>query len=244
MQKQAGRFVMWWLLAAAAAAVVAGCGGRGRDPVAHARAQFAAALRDSGLVTSAALVRALETVPLHELVQPAAGPEIYSEMPVAGGVVGSAPPVVDAVMVEAAGVKRGNKVLDVAPGIGYRAALCAKLGARVCCVVGSPDEEQRLRDALKRVGCGSVAVELGIKSQGCPKYGPFNILFADWDAASIPEAIIDQIRNQGRVVLLPRPAADRILVLKCQKTTLSPLETISVADVLARYRTARAALGK
>jgi len=234
---------MPWLLAVVAVMAV-GCGGRGRDPVARARAQFATALRDARLVTDQALLRAVKGIPLHKLVQPAAGPEAYGDAPLPGAVAGAVSPVIDAVMVEASNVKRGNKVLDVAPGSGYRAALCTRLGAQVCCVVGSPDEAQALRDGLKRAGCGSVIVELGIKAQGCPKYGPFNVLFADWDASTVPEAIIDQIRNQGRMVLLPRQAADRIFVLKCQKTTLSPLETISVADVLTRYRTARASLAR
>ena len=233
------------MAAAGTGTVLLGCGRGPADPLAEARKRFAAALRDSGLVTDPKLVSALENVPLHELAQPPAGPEAYGELPAvrgAGGAIGV--PVVDVVMVEAAKVKRGNKVLDVAPGIGYRAAVCTKLGAQVCCVVGNPDQQQALKEGLKRIGCGSVIVELGIKAQGCPKYGPFNVLFADWDASSVPEAILDQVRNQGRVVLRPRVRGGRILVLKCQKTTLSPLQVFDVSAILQSYRAAWLSAGR
>ena len=229
-----------FLVSAIGLVLSGGCGKRVVDPIVEARSQFAQALRESGLVTDAALLRAIEAVPFHELTEPPTGPEAYGEVPVITSPEGiSESALVDAVMVAAAEVKRGNKVLDLAPGLGYRAALCTKMGAQVCCVAGAPQEVQILKSALARIGCGSVIVHLGRKAGGCPQYGPFNVLFADWDVSNIPEAIMDQIRNQGRVVLWPRMASDRILVFKCQKTTLSPMQTISLTDVFQRYRTAR-----
>ncbi len=248
MYTSAGRYaaVFAAVMACSLTAVLLGsCGKKEVDPLVQAREAYATALRDAGIVQDAAVFRAVEAIPLHKLTEPPAGVEIYGENPVLMSPMGTvAYPVVDVAMVEAAKVKRGNKVLDVAPGTGYRAALCAHMGAQVCCVVGSPQEEQLLRAALERVGCGNVIIELGIKAQGCPKYGPFNVLFGDWSSGSIPETVMDQIKNQGRVVMLPRAQPDRIMVYKCQKTTLAPVGTIMVQDLLQRYRTARMAAGQ
>ncbi|MBC7287416.1 MAG: hypothetical protein H5T86_05095 [Armatimonadetes bacterium] len=224
-------------------AALGGCGQKATDPLAAARASFAQALRDSGLVTDPALANACASVPLHELVDPPTGAEAYGEWPLVTTALGvTESPIADVLMVQAAKLRGGNDVLDVSPGIGYRAALCAFLGAHVVCLAGSPDEAQRLRAALQRVGCGSVIVEVGIKTDGCAKYGPYNVLFADWDPTGVPETVLDQVRNQGRVVLMPRAAPNAISVFRCQKTTLQPVETIDLSWALQQYRAARMAV--
>ena len=203
------------------------------------RQQFVEALERAGLLTDSALRAALQRVPREDLLPDAFRQRAYEDTPLQlPGLIYEPSPLVHVSMIQAGKVRRGSNVLDLEPGAGYRAALCAAMGATVCCVVGSPDQEVMLRGALTKIGFPRIAVHTAQASAGWPPMGPYNVLFASWRPGHVPETIIDQIRNQGRLVLLPRPARDRIEVLKCQKTTLERVETISIASLAQAFSAA------
>jgi protein-L-isoaspartate(D-aspartate) O-methyltransferase len=229
----------WGACAALAGWLLAGCAQKPADPYAAARAAFAAALERAGLVTSPALLQAVRQVPRHELLAEAFRPLAYTDTPLAflPGLYEPSP-LVQIAMVQAAGVRRGQSVLDLDPGLGYRAALCAAQGAHVHCLATSPDRQQMLAQNLARFP--SVAIHLGETAAGCPQHAPYNVLFASWSRQEVPETILDQLRNQGRLVLLPKPASDTIVVLRNQKTTLQLEQTIPVAQLSQAFQAALA----
>jgi protein-L-isoaspartate(D-aspartate) O-methyltransferase len=194
------------------------------------------ALQRSGLLVDPELARAVEKVPREMLLPETLAQQAYVDAPLTLGWAAYEPsPIVQIAMVQAGRVGRGQTVLDLEPGIGYRAALCDALGGRVYCLVQSPNHKHTLEANLARAHASNVVVEIGEETSGLAKYGQYNVLMGRWAAREVPEVIVDQVRNQGRIVLLPAPQRDRIEVLKSQKGTLSLVETIEVMRLSQTY---------
>lgn len=200
--------------------------------------QMVDAMEKSGLLVDTKVADAARQVPRELLLPEGFADQAYVDAPLTLGPGGVEPsPLVQVTMVQAGRVAAGQRVLDLEPGQGYRAALCAAIGAKVYCLVGSPNHQQALQANLRNAGLPDVTVEIGEAATGLPRYAEYNVLFGSWTPKLVPDTIKDQVRNQGRFVLLPKPACDRIEVLKSQKTTLSPLETINVGLLSYKYRT-------
>ncbi len=200
--------------------------------------QMVDAMERSGALSDSRVAAAARKVPREVLLPEGFADQAYLDVPLALELGSFEPsPLVQVAMVQAARVGGEQRVLDLEPGQGYRAALCAMMGARVYCLVGSPNDQQTLQTNLRNVGLANVTVELGQEATGLPRYAEYNVLFGCWTPRDVPDTIKDQVRNQGRFVLLPKPGRDRIEVLKSQKTTLSPLETINVGLLSHKYQT-------
>ncbi len=208
-----------------------GCGSKTLSTEEKQRLQFAAQLQRAGLLVDSRLTQAVQAVPRHALLPQDLADRAYTDTPLTLGATSFEPsPVVQVAMVQAARVGPGQYVLDLEPGIGYRAALCARMGARVLCLVGSPNLKQELESAMQKLDLAGVKVDLGDPA-GMAKYGPYNVVFGCWSSREVPETMADQLRNQGRMVLLPSAGRDRIEVLRNQKGTLSLVETLQIAQL-------------
>lgn len=232
----------WFVVAAVMAATLlaGGCGRRAPlSPAEQQRLAMVQALQQARIVTSPDLARALRNVAREQLLPEHLRDRAYTDCHLRLSPTMFEPsPVIQAAMIEAARVRRGQRVLDMDPGAGYRAALCAAMGANVYCLVPNPGDREQVSTGLDKLGFGNVSVSVGHQAVGLPASGPYNVLFANWAAGRVPETIIDQVRNQGRIVLLPAPARDRIEVLVNQKTTLERVETIIVAQICQAFASA------
>jgi protein-L-isoaspartate(D-aspartate) O-methyltransferase len=110
-------------------------------------------------------------------------------------------PFMVALICEAAGVRRGNRVLDVGAGSGYQAAVLAEMGAEVHAIERIPALAEVARANLSRAGYGRVTVHVGDGSLGLPEEAPFDVIVVAAAAPRVPPALYEQLDVGGRLVV-------------------------------------------
>ncbi|RMF37626.1 MAG: protein-L-isoaspartate O-methyltransferase [Alphaproteobacteria bacterium] len=124
-----------------------------------------------------------------------------SELELGGGRVELEPRVV-AKMLDALNPDPEALVLDVAPGMGYTAALLARLCAAVVAVEEDADLAAAASEALAEAGCDTVLVENRPLAQGAPEHGPFDAIFVNGGVEFLPETLAGQLKPGGRIVAI------------------------------------------
>lgn len=158
-------------------------------------------LRNRGIHDQRVL-EAMERVPLHEFVPPEYEAQAYEDhpIPIGSGQTVSQPYIV-AAMLESLKVSPGDVVLEVGTGSGYQTALLSQLAARVYSIERHPELAEEARRRLARLGYNEVMVFVGDGSQGLPEYAPFDAITIGAAAPHIPDPLLQQLRNGGRMIL-------------------------------------------
>jgi len=110
-------------------------------------------------------------------------------------------PYMQALMTQLAQVKPGDKVLEVGTGSGYQAAILHRLGARVWTIELQADLAERARAALKATGHSQVQVITGDGWAGWPKAAPYDVILVTAAPPEIPQALLKQLADGGRMVI-------------------------------------------
>lgn len=110
-------------------------------------------------------------------------------------------------MLEALDVQPHHVALDLGCGLGYSTAILAHL---TDFVVGVEDDEARATEAqtlLSEQGIDNAAVMAGPLAEGAAKSGPYDVIMAQGAVERVPQAILDQLREGGRIVCIFAEAA-------------------------------------
>ncbi|MFB6159841.1 MAG: protein-L-isoaspartate O-methyltransferase [Haloferacaceae archaeon] len=155
--------------------------------------------RDLGPATR----EAVRSVPRHAFVPEDRRDRAYEDrpLPIGHGQTISAPHMV-AVMADALALEAGDEVLEVGTGCGYHAAVTAELvgeGGAVHSVEYVPELAERARERLDALGY-DVRVHVGDGREGWPAGAPYDAAYLTCAPASVPDAVLEQVRPGGRVV--------------------------------------------
>ena len=180
---------------------VPGAGLPAADRHARRRAAMVALLRARG-VGDPRVLAAMSAVPRHRFVRPEQVEIAYADspLPIGQGQTISQPEMV-AVMLEVLALAGGEHVLEVGTGSGYQAALLAKLARDVVTVEIVPELAERARSVLAAAGADNVTVHLGDGSLGWPADAPYDAIVVAATAPRVPEALVAQLADGGRLVL-------------------------------------------
>jgi protein-L-isoaspartate(D-aspartate) O-methyltransferase len=152
-------------------------------------------------VRDARVLDAMRSVPREAFV-PGAEELAYEDgpLPIGQGQTISQPYVV-ALMVEAAPLKPGDRVLEVGAGSGYAAAVMARIAARVFAI----ERHTRLAEAAARrcadLGYANVEIRAEDGTRGWPEAAPFDAVVVSAGAAELPAALKEQLVVGGRLVI-------------------------------------------
>ncbi len=137
------------------------------------------------------ILDAMRTLPRENFVPAAVQARAYADedVPLGNGRV-LIEPMVIARLVQLAAVQPGEKVLVVACGSGYGAALLAACGAQVTAV----DDDTAL---LARAKAAGITAQQGDPTGGWPAAAPYDLVFVDGAMEEIPPALIAQVRRPG-----------------------------------------------
>lgn len=105
-------------------------------------------------------------------------------------------------MLDAVSVQPNELVLEVGTGLGYGAAVLARLADFV---VALEEDEALAGEAESRLsgdGADNVAVFTGPLAEGAAKHGPYDVIFVEGAVETLPQAIIEQLRENGRIVAI------------------------------------------
>ena len=97
-------------------------------------------------------------------------------------------------------IKKNMKVLEIGTGSGYQACVLAEMGAKVFSI----ERQRKLYTKTKAFLAEfpyRIKMFLGDGNKGLPTYGPFDRIIITAAAPEIPQALIDQLKVGGMMVI-------------------------------------------
>jgi protein-L-isoaspartate(D-aspartate) O-methyltransferase len=166
-------------------------------------ATYAQTRMETGLARMSAPVRgALGKVERHRLVPESQAPYAYRNRPLSIGAGQTiSQPYIVALSTDLAQLKGGETVLDVGTGSGYQAAVLAEIAARVYSIELIPSLGETARKRLEGLGYGNIEIRIGDGYKGWPEKAPFDAIVVAAAAPKVPQALVDQLKPGGRLVI-------------------------------------------
>lgn len=101
-------------------------------------------------------------------------------------------------LLDALDVTSGDLVLDIGCGLGYSAAVIGRMAEAVV-VLEEEGLAAQAEAALAQLGADNVAVVAGPLAGGAAKHGPYDVIIIEGAAEQVPQAILDQLKEGGRI---------------------------------------------
>jgi protein-L-isoaspartate(D-aspartate) O-methyltransferase len=105
-------------------------------------------------------------------------------------------------MLEAVDLGPGDLVLDLGCGLGYSAAVMARMADAVAAVEEIDGMASEALATLAEQGVDNVVVETAPLTDGAPQHGPYDAIVIEGAVEQIPGTILDQLKEGGRIVAL------------------------------------------
>ncbi len=155
------------------------------------------------------VLEAMRRVPREAFVEPGFEEFAYEDgpLPIGEGQTISQPYIV-ALMVEAAEVKPGERVLEVGAGSGYAAAVMSRIADRVHAIERHASLGESARRRFDKLGYGNIALRVGDGTKGWPDAAPFDAILVSAGGPEAPRALKEQLAIGGRLVV-PVGGSDR-----------------------------------
>jgi len=160
------------------------------------------------------LLRAMREVPREAFVPDRLAFDAYADspLPIEADQTISQPYIV-ALMIEAAGVGPGGKVLEIGAGSGYAAAVIGRIAGSVIAIERHGALAALAAERMARLGYDNVAIVHGDGSAGMPEEAPFEAILAAASGSHVPEALVRQLALGGALVMpIGEPGAIQSLV--------------------------------
>ena len=127
-------------------------------------------------------------------------------------------PYIVAVMMHAAEVKPGARVLEIGTGSGYGAAVLSRIAAEVYTVerVGALAEPARYR--LTELGYANVRVREGDGTLGWAEYAPYDAILVTAGGPRAPQTLLSQLAMGGRLIMPVGPCAGHQRLVRVTRT--------------------------
>ena len=176
-------------------------------------------------IFDASILDAFREVPREEFVDEEHRRWAYDDhpLPIEAGQTISQPYIV-ALMIQAAEIRPGDKVLEVGAGSGYAAAVISRIAGRVVAIERHGELARLARERMARLGYHNVRILQGDGTRGCPDEAPFDAILAAASGSHVPKPLVDQLAPGGRLVM---PVGDPGWVQELVKVTKGPDSTTS-----------------
>ena len=158
-------------------------------------------------VTDEAIIDAFATVPREAFVgrNQRAIAYVDEDLPLPGGRC-MMEPMVMARMIQAMQVSKGDNVLVIGAATGYGTAILGKLAGSVIAVETRTQMVEKAQETLVSIGADNAVAIKGRLTDGFAKEGPYDAILIEGEVETVPERILKQLGNGGRLVAVWRPA--------------------------------------
>ncbi|MBN2376304.1 MAG: protein-L-isoaspartate(D-aspartate) O-methyltransferase [Sedimentisphaerales bacterium] len=168
------------------------------------------------------VIQAMAQLPRHLFIPPQNRGDAYLDQPVSIGHNQTiSQPYIVALMTEKLLIESHNIVLEIGTGCGYQTAILAQLAKKVFTIERLEPLAQMARHTLSNLNFNNIEFHIGDGSQGWPRpltenpHQPplFDRILVAAAAESVPTALIDQLKENGKMVIPIGPGSDQQLLL-------------------------------
>ena len=170
-------------------------------------------LRDQG-VKDELVLQAMAEIPRHLFVDEALASRAYDDvsLPIGFGQTISNPYIVARMVELARGGRTLDKVLEIGTGCGYQAAVLSRVAREVYSLERLAGLLSKARVRLRDLGLRNIKLKHGDGHAGLKEQGPFDAIIMAAAATHLPETLVGQLVEGGRLVL-PLGTREQRLVL-------------------------------
>jgi protein-L-isoaspartate(D-aspartate) O-methyltransferase len=171
--------------------------------VSEVETMYAETGSETGLRAMSPVVRAaLGKVERHRLVPAGEASRAYRNhpLPIGSGQTISQPYIV-ALSTDLLNVDKSSVVLEIGTGSGYQAAVLAEVVSHVYSIELVPALGEAARKRLEELRYGNIEVRIGDGYKGWPEKAPFDGILVTAAAPRVPQALVDQLKTGGRMVI-------------------------------------------
>ena len=153
-------------------------------------------------IENPAVLDAFRKVPRHEFVPEMMRDTAYGDYPVPiGNSQTISQPYMVAVMTEELKLKGGERVLEIGTGSGYQAAILSEIASDVYSIERFQELADKAKGTLSRLGYKNVHIKTGDGTIGWKEEAPFDGIIVTAGAPGIPQSLVDQLKDNGRLVI-------------------------------------------
>jgi len=180
---------------------------------ARTRDRLIARLQEQGIADARVLER-IRSVPRHLFVDEALASRAYEDtaLPIGHGQTISQPYIVARMTSALIDGATPRKVLEVGTGCGYQTAVLAPLVATVYSVERIAALQLRARQVLRDLRIRNVFMRHGDGFEGWPPYAPYDGILVAAAALAVPDALLAQLGNGGRLIMPVGPDREQQLL--------------------------------
>jgi len=135
-------------------------------------------------------------------------------------------PLIIAIMTEALQLSGHEKVLEIGTGSGYQTAILAELASRVITVERIPSLLERARAVLTSLNYNNIEFKLAGDILGWPPEAPYDAILVTAGAPDIPETLINQLAEDGRLVIPVGPRYHQELLKVIRRKGKTEIENL------------------
>ena len=184
-------------------------------------------------------IKAMREVPRHLFVDDAMRGRAYGDypLPIAAGQTISQPFIV-AYMTQALSLTGTEKVLEIGTGSGYQAAVLSRICDKVYTVERIHSLLASARRTFDQLRYYNIVAKLDDGTLGWPENGPYDAIVVTAGGPMIPEPLIAQLANGGRLIM---PVGDQnlqrlhLVTRRGQETALTVLESVRFVNLIGEF---------
>lgn len=171
-------------------------------------------------ITRPRVLQAMAKVHRHLFVEEAFWGRAYGDYPLPIGEKQTiSQPFMVALMTEALELEEDQRVLEIGTGSGYQTAILVELGAKVYSIERNRTLALRARHRLESLGYYHAWIRVGDGSVGWKEKAPFDAIVVSAGAPQIPMSLIEQLAENGRLVVPVGQLRNQVLKKGTKKGT-------------------------
>ena len=173
-----------------------------RDPFRDARFRMVDQDLASEGITNERVLAAMKETPRHLFVRPNLRHLAYLDQALDIGFKQTiSPPFIVAYMTQVLDPQPEDRVLEIGTGSGYQSAVLSGLVKEVYSIEILPTLGRNAEKLLGSLGYKNVHVQVGDGYEGWPEHAPFDKIIVTCSPESIPQPLVDQLKDGGRMII-------------------------------------------
>ena len=150
-------------------------------------------------------------------------------------------PYIVALMTELLDIDSTDKVLEIGTGSGYQAAILSLLASKVFSIEIVEPLAKESRALLEQLGYGNVTVRCGDGFRGWEEEAPFDCIIVTCAPTEIPQPLIDQLADGGRLVIPVGDYWQELILLtrdgdNIERVSIIPVSFVPMTGEASRQR--------